>query len=74
METREIVKILEDAVWDCTKDDGWANLAEVGVILREKAVPYSKLSKFIVQFSDIVETRIDETRQPPVTYARLIEN
>jgi hypothetical protein len=74
METREIVKILEAAVYDCTKEDGWANLAEVGVILREKAVPYGKLSKFIARFPDIIEIRIDDTRQPPVAYARLIES
>jgi hypothetical protein len=32
------------------------------------------LSKFIARFPDIIETRIDDTRQPPVAYARLIED
>lgn len=66
--------ILLEAIADCSKADGWSNLAEVGVILREKGVKYGKLSKFILNFSEIIETRVDETRQPPVAYARLIQN
>lgn len=66
-------KVLIDAITDCTKADGWANLAEVGVVLREKNIKYGKLSKFVLNFTDIVETRLDETRQPPVAYARLRE-
>jgi hypothetical protein len=66
-------EVLIDAIADCAKADGWANLAEVGVVLREKNIKYGKLSKFILNFSEIVETRVDETRQPPVAYARLIQ-
>jgi hypothetical protein len=73
MENSEIIEILEAAIEHCAKEDGWANLAEVGVILREKSVPYGKLFKFIARYSNIIETRIDETRQPPVVYARLTE-
>ena len=65
-------EVLIEAVTDCIKTDGWANLAEVGVILRSKNIKYGKLSKFILNFSDILETRIDATRQPPVAYTRLI--
>jgi hypothetical protein len=65
-------EVLMEAVTDCIKTDGWANLAEVGVILRSKNIKYGKLSKFILNFSDILETRIDATRQPPVAYTRLI--
>jgi hypothetical protein len=64
-------EVLIEAISDCAKVDGWANLAEVGVLLREKNIKYGKLSKFILNFSDIVEVRADETRQPPVAYARL---
>jgi len=64
-------KILIEAINDCAKTDGWANLAEVGVDLRLKGVKYGKLSKFIQNYSDTVETKIDELRQPPVVYARL---
>jgi len=64
-------EILIEAINDCAKTDGWANLAEVGVDLRLKGVKYGKLSKFIQNYSDTVETKIDELRQPPVVYARL---
>lgn len=67
-------EVLIEALADCAKTDGWANLAEVGVILRFKGVKYGKLSKFIMNFSDIVETKVDELRQPPVVYARLIQD
>jgi len=70
METTER-EILIEAINDCAKTDGWANLAEVGVDLRLKGVKYGKLSKFIQNYSDTVETKIDELRQPPVVYARL---
>ena len=66
-------EVLIDAITDCTKADGWANLAEVGVVLREKNIKYGKLSKFVLNFTDIVETKLDETRQPPVAYARVKE-
>lgn len=70
METTER-EILIETVASCAKEDGWANLAEVGVILRGKKVKYGKLSKFIMNFPDVVETKIDELRQPPVVYAKL---
>lgn len=73
METEEIIEILTEAIEKCAKEDGWANLAEVGVILREKAVSYGKLSLFIARFSGFIETKIDESKQPPVIYARFIE-
>jgi len=65
-------EVLIEAIGDCAKTEGWANLAEVGVVLREKGIKYGKLSKFILNFSDIVEIRVDDSRQPPVAYARLI--
>jgi hypothetical protein len=65
-------EVLIAAIADCAKTEGWANLAEVGVILREKGIKYSKLSKFVLNFSEILEMRVDETRQPPVAYTRLI--
>ena len=67
-------EVLIEALTDCAKSDGWANLAEIGVVLRLKGVNYGKLSKFIVNYSDIVETKVDEERQPPVVYARLIQD
>ena len=71
METTER-EVLIEAIANCAKTDGWANLAEVGVVLRINGVKYGKLSKFIQNYSEIVETKVDEIRQPPVVYARLI--
>ena len=73
METIES-EVLTEVIAECSKADGWANLAEIGVLLRKKNFAYGKLSKFIQKFPDIVEIRIDELRQPPVTYARLKGN
>ena len=70
METTES-EILTEVIADCAKADGWANLAEIGVLLRQKNIAYGKLSKFILRFPDIIEIKIDELKQPPVTYARL---
>ena len=74
MESEEVIGILREAVASCAKFEGWANLAEVGVILKEKGIKYGKLSKFIIKFPVEVEIRIDNERQPPVAYARLIKN
>lgn len=71
MESNEVIGALREAVSSCAKFEGWANLAEVGVILKEKGIIYGKLSKFIVKFPDEVEIRIDSEKQPPVAYARL---
>ena len=72
METTES-EILTEVIADCAKADGWANLAEIGVMLRKKNIAYGKLSRFILKFPDLIEIKIDELRQPPVTYARLKE-
>ena len=71
MESTEVIDALREAVASCAKFEGWANLAEVCVILKGKGIMYGKLSKFIIKFPDVVETRIDNEKQPPVAYARL---
>lgn len=74
MESTEVIEVLREAVVSCAKFEGWANLAEVGVILKEKGIMYGKLSKFITKFPDEIEIRIDNEKQPPVAYARLKNN
>jgi hypothetical protein len=74
MESNELIGALREAVSSCAKFEGWANLAEVGVILKEKGIMYGKLSKFIIKFPDEIEIRIDNEKQPPVAYARLKNN
>ena len=73
MESEEVIGVLREAVASCAKFEGWANLAEVGVILKERGINYGKLSKFIVKFPEDVEIKIDNEKQPPVAYARLLE-
>lgn len=71
MDSTEVNEVFKDAVASCAKVEGWANLAEVGVILKGKGIVYGKLSKFILKFPDLIETRIDNEKMPPVAYARL---
>ncbi len=63
---------LINAVTNCSREDGWSNLAEVGAYLRKHNVRYGKLSKFVASYAHIVETRIDNEIQPPVAYARVL--
>jgi hypothetical protein len=74
METTEVIEALREAIASCAKFEGWANLAEVGVILKGKGIMYGKLSKFILKFPDEIEIRVDNEKQPPVAYARLKSN
>lgn len=64
---------IREAVSSCADDHGWANLAEIGVILRRKGVKYGKLSRFFENYKYLVETKIDHTLNPPAVYAKLIE-
>ena len=54
METTD-KEVLIEAIENCAKSDAWANLAEVGVFLREKGIKYGKLSKFILSFPGYVK-------------------
>ena len=69
METTES-EVLAEVISDCAKADGWANLAEIGVLLRKKNISYGKLSKYIRRFPEIIELKVDDLKVPPVTYAR----
>lgn len=71
MERNVLENALREAVQECTNELGWANLAEIGAILRKKGVKYGKLSNFISGFPHLLETRIDNSLNPPVVYARL---
>lgn len=64
--------IVREAITECAKEDGWTNLADLGTFLRKKNIRYGKLSRFLSNYSEIVETRVDESIEPPAVYARLI--
>lgn len=71
MERAEIESILKDGVNTCANEHGWANLAELGTFLRQRGIKYGKLSRFLEDYRDILETRIDTSITPPAVYARL---
>ena len=71
MERLELENIIKDGVNSCANEQGWANLAELGTFLRLKGIKYGKLSRFLQDYSSILEMRIDDTLTPPAVYARL---
>ena len=73
MERSEIENILKDAVNTCANDQGWANLAELGTFLRQRGIKYGKLSRFMQDYKNIIETRIDDSITPSSVYARLLK-
>jgi hypothetical protein len=73
MESSEIEDVLIQAIRSCEREDGWANLADLGAILRSQGIKYGKLHRFIGDYSHIVETRIDDSVAPPAVYARIKE-
>jgi hypothetical protein len=67
----ELESILKEGVNGCANEQGWANLAELGTYLRQRGLQYGKLSRFLLDFNDILETRMDTSITPPAVYARL---
>jgi len=67
----EFEAILKEGVNSCANENGWANLAELGTYLRQRGLQYGKLSRFLQDYQDIIETKMDTTITPPAVYARL---
>jgi len=67
----EFEAILKEGVNSCANEKGWANLAELGTYLRQRGLQYGKLSRFLQDYQDIVETQMDTSITPPAVYARL---
>jgi len=63
--------ILKEGINSCANENGWANLAELGTYLRQRGLQYGKLSRFLQDYNDIVETKMDTSVMPPAVYARL---
>lgn len=63
--------IIRAAIEQNLEQDGWAQLAKVGAILKTKGINYGKLSMFFQGYSDIVEIKSDDSVFPPVTYAKM---
>ena len=71
MNRSEIENIIKEGVNSCANEHGWANLAELGTYLRQRGLRYGKLSRFLSDYSNVVETKIDDSITPPAVYARL---
>ena len=74
MDRIEIEDAIITAVDSCADEDGWANLAELGNHLREMGIEYRKLSRFLEEYGTMLERRVDHSINPPVAYARVIED
>jgi hypothetical protein len=72
MERLDIENILKEGVTTCANEHGWTNLAELGTYLRQRGIKYGKLSRFLEDYKNILETRIDTSITPPAVYARLL--
>ena len=72
MDKSEIESIIIEAINKCADDEGWANLAKMGAFIRKKGVKYGRLSRLLAEHSDIVEIKVDDSIQPPVAYAKII--
>ncbi len=73
MEKSELESIIIEAINKCADENGYANLAKMGAVMRKKGAKYGRLSRMLAEFSHIVEIKIDDNIQPPVAYAKLIE-
>ncbi|MBU2649303.1 MAG: hypothetical protein KKA81_00080 [Bacteroidetes bacterium] len=73
MDKGQIQEILIETISMCADDTGWANLAKIGAILRKKGLKYGRLSRMLKEYGQIIELRVDESIQPPVAYARIIQ-
>jgi len=67
----EFEAILKEGVIACANENGWANLAELGTYLRQRGLQYGKLSRFLQDYENIVEVKMDTSITPPAVYARL---
>ncbi len=74
MEKAELQNIIKETIISNADDSGWANLAKIGAFLRRKEVSYGRLSKMLKSHQDIVELKIDDSINPPVAYAKVINN
>ncbi|MEZ4826402.1 MAG: hypothetical protein R3C61_08925 [Bacteroidia bacterium] len=71
MDRAELEIIIREVISQSADETGWANLAKIGILLRKKGVKYGKLSRFFGDYAHMVETRVDDSIQPPIAYARL---
>lgn len=74
MNEAEVEEILKKIILKYGDEIGWVHLSEVGTQLRKAGIQYGKLSIFLEDYADIVETCIDSTVTPPAKYAKLVKS
>jgi hypothetical protein len=71
MDKSELQDIIKEAITKSADETGWANLAKIGAYLRKKGIKYGRLSKMLSDHQEIIETKMDDTINPPVAYAKI---
>ncbi len=74
MDKAQIQEILIEAISKNADDTGWANLAKIGAMLRKMGLKYGRLSRMLKDYEEVIEMKIDDSIEPPVAYAKVIEN
>jgi|AntRauTorckE5430_2_1112549.scaffolds.fasta_scaffold00698_10 hypothetical protein len=64
-----IVKVVTELTR--TSPTGWANLAQVGALIRKSGLKYGKLFSFLQSFAHILEFQEDYESEKPVAFVRL---
>jgi hypothetical protein len=76
MDKKIVHDTLVSLITELKQDDGWVNLAILGVSLAQNGINYKelgyyKLGNFIASHSELVETKEDNTHKLPVHYVKL---
>ncbi|MEZ4883464.1 MAG: hypothetical protein R3E32_01915 [Chitinophagales bacterium] len=71
MEYLEIEIVIKNTVATAIDEKGWANLAKIGILLRQNGVKYANLSKMLQNYGHILEFRKDANFEPPVIYVKI---
>ena len=76
MDSKIVKETLIELIKENSDNDGWINLANLGLELSKNGVDYKdlghyKLTNFITTYSDIIEIRKDESHKLPVYYVKL---
>ena len=74
MDKTEIQEILIEAISQNADETGWAHLAKIGAMFRKQGLKYGRLSRMLKDYEDVIEMKIDDSMDPPVAYAKVIEN
>lgn len=73
MDKIQIQEILIEAISKNADETGWANLAKIGAMLRKEGLKYGRLSRMMKEYDEVIEMKTDDSIQPPVAYAKVIE-